>query len=259
MSNRQASRPQHLSNFVPGGQPLPPPPSPSGQYEYGYDDTLDAYPEVAVEEIPVRPKTVTNPDSPFWQNFGKFERIGSTYCWQISFPGRRTPLYGSSKPTGQAEKFDKQQLLKDIIKRIYTKYAQAGFEMKIYRCFTDHEKDNVHLFTLHQTRVIPEPVILGETWLMDWLQHFYSSPVQTYGTELIPKPVPRQTAPPAGRAVIPDKAKQAPPKGPFDESRQFKSEDALWNYAQRLLADGHAQGRVMDFYRTMILKRAPQP
>lgn len=188
------------------------------------------------------------------QNFGKFERPGSTFHWWIYRP-RLYRIPGYSKPVGMAEKANKQELIMDIVTRLTKsgKYTREGMRIEFYRAFhpTDDKKSR-HLFTLYPARFVPEPEIINQTWLIQFLQNHYSPPVYYYDplAELFPTGEPIQS--PANTALIPDPQQQASRKDPFDIHRSFKDSDALISYVEKLLHTGHPRGRVEEFYRLKI-------
>jgi hypothetical protein len=186
------------------------------------------------------------------ERFGKFERRNATYCWTIHRPGRHK-LFGYSKPVGAAEKTDKYELLFDCINRLSRSsndYLKNGCSIEFFRCFSDDNRDNVKFLTLYETRFDLEPMALTETWLIDWLRSFYDSPVARYGTEMFPKAKP---APVGGLQLDPTKPAYHE-KSAYDETRRFKSDDALMDYVQGLLERGEPKGRVEEYYRTMSIK-----
>ncbi|GAB3761514.1 hypothetical protein [Spirosoma pomorum] len=189
--------------------------------------------------------------STFIQNFGKFERAGSTYSWKITRP-RLSKLGGHSKPLGQPEKPNKQELLKDCIGRLVRKgYLKDGYSITIFRNISDDDSESKKLMTLYDRRFVPEPLIVTEGWLMKYLKDLYNPVVYDYGTsELFP--TGNNSPMPDGMAVIPDSSKQAPMKEAFDLERKFKSEDALHDYVAKLTRDGHPKNRIEDYYRKMI-------
>lgn len=189
--------------------------------------------------------------STFIQNFGKFERAGATYSWKIGRP-RLSKMVGHSKPVGQMEKANKQELLLDIIRRLAKKgYLRDGSRIEFYRNFTDDDNDSVKLMTLYDRRFIPEPIIITEAWLMKFLKNLYNPVVYDYGGgELFP--TGGKAAPPDGMVIIPDRSKQGPMLEAFDLERKFKSEDALHDYILKLGRDGHPNDRIQDYYRKMI-------
>jgi hypothetical protein len=199
---------------------------------------------------PTHPGPADSNATPFVRNFGKFEREGATYSWKIFRPGREK-LVGHSKPKDQAEKPNKQDLLMDCVKRLAKNgYLKEGMRIEFYRNFSDYDKDSSMVFTLYPNRFIPERIVVTELWLMKFLKDLYSPVVYSYPSDLFPT-CGRDT-PPEGVAVIPDSSKQAPPKDPFDLSRQFKSEDALHNYIEKLMREGQPKDRVQDYYGKMI-------
>jgi len=199
---------------------------------------------------PTTPIPTDRNSSTFTRNFGKLERIGSTFSWKIFRPGREK-LLGYSKPKEMAEKANKQELLMDCIRRLANKgYIKEGLRVEFYRNFSDDDNDSVKLMTLYGTRFIPEPVVITQEWLMKFLKNLYNPVVYNYGNELFP--TGGKPAPPEGTAIIPDSAKQAPAKDPFDLSRTFKTEDALHKYVEKLIREGHPNGRVEDYYRQKI-------
>ena len=198
------------------------------------------------ETRPTTPIPEEGNTSTFIQNFGKFERPGSTYMWKIFRPGREK-LMGYSKPAGNSEKANKQELLLDIIRRLSHKnYIREGIRVEFYRNFSEDDNDSVKLMTLYGTRFLPESIVLTEAWLMKYLKNLYNPVVYNYGNEMFP--TGGKSTPPEGTALIPDVTKQAPAKDPFDPTRTFKNEDALMNYAEKLLREGHPHGRVTAFY-----------
>jgi hypothetical protein len=187
--------------------------------------------------------------STFIKNFGKFQRAGSTYSWKIYRPRLQT-LFGYSKPFDMAEKANKQELLLDCIRRLKAKYIVEGYRIEFYRNFSDDDNDSVKIITLYGTRFIPEPVVITEAWLLKFLKDLYNPVVYSYGNEMFPTGGPKTA--PDGMAIIPDSSKQAPPKDPFDLTRQFKTEDALYKYMDKLILEGHPKGLVEDFYMKKI-------
>ena len=193
-------------------------------------------------------------NSTFKKNFGKFERPGATYSWNIYRPGREK-LVGYSKPAGMAEKTNKQELLLDIIRRLGQRdYIREGMRIEFFRCVSDDDNDSVKLMTLFGTRFIAESIILTEAWLIKFLKNFYNPIVYDYATSGGLFPTGGKPAPPEGMAIIPDASKQAPAKDPFDPSRKFKNEEALMAYMEKLLRDGHPHGRVSAWYTEQIKK-----
>lgn len=262
MSNRQ-SEPSRIGSLMPGMTQHRTPTLPQGgNYEYGYDDTMDGYPSVEAVELP-KPKAQRSETqkSVFQENFGQYDRIGSYYMWVIYYPKRgqeQRKDHGYTKPRNQPEPRDKTEMLKRAINRVCKKYAdrylRPGMRIEYFRCLTDYNDDNVHLFTMHPDRVVGEDVMIHAPEMMDWLYSFYDSPVTTYGTELFPKaPVDAPTMPPR-QAPMPDVTRQGPPKDPFAEDRHFTDHAALYSYTQKLIRDGQPVGRAEHYYRVMAAK-----
>ena len=199
-----------------------------------------------------------NVPSVWVENFGKFERSGSTFSMR-HFKGVKRYAVGHSKPLNQPEPLDKQKLLKDMVSRMMRsgRYLTAGRSIEVYRNFSDFDRDSVHLFTLFDNRWQAEPAIIARpelSWLIQFLHHLYTPSVNTYGTELIPgKPQAEPTVVPEGIALIPD-PKQQTKVDPFDVARRFKNFDELQNYTEKLTRDGHPHGQIVAYYQTVSIK-----
>lgn len=194
----------------------------------------------------VQPTTPLPTESPsvFHQNFGKFERAGSTYSWRIMIP-RKPKLHGHSKPRNMAEKANKQELLLDCIRRLNAKdYFREGNQVEFYRNWSDDDRDSQKMFTLHGTRFSAELCIQDQYWLNKYLHSLFSPPVHHYGSRDDMFPTGGNAQTPAGKILIPDGSGY---KDPFDLSRRFKTLDDLSEYTTRLLEAGHPHGRVLDF------------
>jgi hypothetical protein len=244
----------------------PTPPRPAGQYAYSETDTLDAHPKVEATDLPKPKGRPPGPASLYHENFNKWDRKGTTYMWIIYFPkmggraGEQRVEYGYTKAKDQKEPKDKIHMLKRAIERVTVNYAQKymkpGSRIEYFRCLTDDNKDNVHLFTILPERVIPEPVMLREPDMLEWLNTYRQPATLTYGTELFPKAPNEPPSMPPNQAVFPDVSKQGASQDPFDESRWFNTPDDLYQYAVKLQLDGHPQGRIEAYYRTMLNKNA---
>lgn len=184
----------------------------------------------------------------FYQNFGKFERPGSTFSWKIFRPGREK-LVGYSKPRGMAEKANKQELLLDCIRRLANRdYIREGLRVEFYRNFSDDDNDSVKLMTMYGSRFVAEPPILQQAWLIKFLSNFYNPIVYNYNAgELFP--TGGQSTPPEGKVLVPDGSGA---KDPFDLSRRFKTSDSLLQYIEQLTLAGHPHGRITAFYQEKI-------
>lgn len=228
----QTRQPQSIGQLLPAGSPTA------------------AAPVFDPEVGPQTPAPSDGRDGTFIKNFGKFEREGATYSWFIFVPGKQK-FYGYSKPKGMAEKANKQELLMDIIRRLNKGgYVRERNKIVFFRNFDDDDENSVKLLTLYGTRYDPEAVVVGQTWLVQFLNNFYNPPIHQYGTELFP--TGESNTPPPGRVIIPDQRKQAPPLDAFSEQRQFRDASAVMAYADKLLRDGQAHGRVLDYSRKMV-------
>lgn len=199
-----------------------------------------------------------NTASAFHDNYGKFQREGSTYVWKITRPGKTT-LPGYSKPKNpMQEKANKQDLIMDIVRRMHRAaggaYLQHGGSITFYRCFSNYDSDNVKIFTLFENRYEIEVVAIGEAFLVKFLADFYRSSATVYGTALFPTGDDIAAAPPIGKQVIPDRPAWNAKPDPYDETRRFKTSDSLVDYVQALIERGEPKGRVEDYYRKMSIK-----
>lgn len=85
-------------------------------------------------------------------NYGKWERKGASFTWEIIYLNGY-PRRGHSKPEGQAEPFggNHYKLLKHAFDRLLInhQYLQRIQKITVWRCLTDHDKDNKEVFTLY--------------------------------------------------------------------------------------------------------------
>lgn len=140
-----------------------------------------------------------------------FKRQGSTYTWKFFLTGnpgtREKALIGHSMPKDGFEPGNKQKLLEDILMRLKNRdYFQRYARMDIYRNFTDSQKDSDLFVTLYRNHYEVQPRYLNQTWLLDFLKNFFSSPTENYGTMADPFP----TGGPKGNPQF-----VAPPTKPF--------------------------------------------
>ncbi len=207
-----------------------------------------------VDQIQIDTPPDQTAPSVFVENFGKFERIGSTFTHKIRRP-MRTQLVGHSKPVNQPEPDDKQALLKKIVRRLTSSsknYLGPGCSIEFYQNRSHFDRDSIHLFTLYPDRWEPNPQILHWHWLIQFLNHFYTPTVEGYVQDLSGStPTATVAAPKSTPLPAPPVAKGV---DPFSLTRRFRNTAELNAYCAQLGRDGHAPGLVGDYMVKMLDK-----
>lgn len=178
-------------------------------------------------------------------NFGKFERKGSTYCWQFNY--RNNPdmvRHGYSKPKGQSEKADKMKLLEDIITRLFVKggYLRQIEKFIMFRCVSNDNKDNVELFTIYPHNYQLSPILVAAQktdevkHIKSLLDSLFANPADVYGVSN-----PLNIKELFGTAYSAPQPVQEVKIIPFDElmdkyaKRPFKDWDEFTNFTEKHL------------------------
>lgn len=122
-------------------------------------------------------------------NYGEFERIGSSFTWEIIY-SKGVRRRGHSKPKGQAEPFggNHYKLLKNAFDRLLIKcnYLKKIQRITVWRCKTDFDKDNIEFFTLYPAEfrlsIFLQSKAKEETEaIRELLRGYYEAPAVIYG------------------------------------------------------------------------------
>lgn len=123
--------------------------------------------------------------------FGQFERKGSSFTWEIVMLNGKV-INGHSKPRGQAEAFpqNKLLLLQKIFDRLLIKndYLKKVQYIKVFRCISDKDEDNIEFFTFFPSEFRLSPFLRSkrdeETQsLRELLRTYYADKTEIYGVK----------------------------------------------------------------------------
>lgn len=198
--------------------------------------------------LPAPNKSESGKTSVFSENFGKFERRGSTYTHKIYMARRNDPIVGFSKPLNQFEPADKMDLLKKIVRRLANNsknYLGPGCRVEFYHNRSDSDLDTIRLFTLYPDRYDPNPHVIHYGWMIDFLNQFYTPIVSQYVQDLN-FCGPTDVGVPVGATI---RLTEVPitPTDRYSKSRRFSSLEELRTYCNTLIAGGEPTGRVGDY------------
>ncbi|WP_250632139.1 hypothetical protein [Rhodoflexus caldus] len=200
-------------------------------------------------------------------NFGRFERLGSTFRWRICFYNG-TIRIGYSKPLGQAEPFayDKTQLMQAILRRLLIKngYLQKIQSIEWFRVCGHDEKEDYPMFSLYPAEWRFAPNMLqdfskGELEpLREILDSFYTSPADIYGVANPSKPTMGELL---GIKKAPEPPKDSLPNLDTMMSKSYIGKIKSWtefeNIVRRMRADKRFQVGEVNAFMSKAIENNP--